>query len=519
MTARLALGCLLPALLAAALAGPARATTGLDPVQAAQNEALNEEIVQFQLMVEEALVWRVQSAELHRRLDAKNRRGYLTSADLQTMYAGAEAYLELRERLFGVVRRHDQVYGEVGGALAAIDYRSTGGRLFMKRLKLALAAGLILYDNYTVGIHPYTVDGKFRRLLTTDRPELQGRLGAIQRSYLDPLNRRKMAFGIAAYLGESRDPSYAPLDWETDYLDALVRQSPGLVYLRRSGFDVAGGTLLGLTRAIGDELGEVSRFSTFTTSRLFGNSIGLIETRRGHLTGLTPEERRELADRLEPLDVLLEKTPFRLTDKFIPGHWGHVAIWVGNERQLRALGVWNDPAVAPYHAAIRQGRQVVEALRPGVSINRLDEFLNIDDLAVLRRGDLAPAQRREFIRNAFRQIGKAYDFLFDVETDRRIVCSEIAYVVFPDVAWPTARALGRYTISPDHVAERGTRSNPFTPVVLFHRGVRLDERLEETFAALLKQDYGAIDALHPGFTRRVPYFASPVHSPESGWTQ
>ena len=29
-------------------------------------------------------------------------------------------------------------------------------------------------------------------------------------------------------------------------------------------------------------------------------------------------------------DILLEKTPFRLTDKMIPRYWGHATIWTGH---------------------------------------------------------------------------------------------------------------------------------------------------------------------------------------------
>ena len=49
---------------------------------------------------------------------------------------------------------------------------------------------------------------------------------------------------------------------------------------------------------------------------------------------------------LRPLDILLEKTPFRRTDMFIPGHFGHVAIRTGAEAELRAIGAWDDPALA-----------------------------------------------------------------------------------------------------------------------------------------------------------------------------
>ena len=39
------------------------------------------------------------------------------------------------------------------------------------------------------------------------------------------------------------------------------------------------------------------------------------------------------------LDLLLEKTPFRLTDKTIPGFWGHVGLWIGDQQDLEELGI------------------------------------------------------------------------------------------------------------------------------------------------------------------------------------
>ena len=39
------------------------------------------------------------------------------------------------------------------------------------------------------------------------------------------------------------------------------------------------------------------------------------------------------------LDILFEKTPFRLTDKLIPDHCGHVAIWTGTQADLIELNI------------------------------------------------------------------------------------------------------------------------------------------------------------------------------------
>ncbi|MCM8528789.1 MAG: hypothetical protein NE327_19860, partial [Lentisphaeraceae bacterium] len=70
---------------------------------------------------------------------------------------------------------------------------------------------------------------------------------------------------------------------------------------------------------------------------------------------------------------------------------------------------------------------------------------------------------------SFRQLGKEYDFNFDVETIDKIVCSELVYQVFTDIKWPTEKALGRHTISPDNVAVKANEG-PFELVLFYHEG-------------------------------------------------
>ena len=207
----------------------------------------------------------------------------------------------------------------------------------------------------------------------------------------------------------------------------------------------------------------------------FGNSVGLVETRRGKLYR-RPELAAAIQHELRAGDILLEKTPFRLTDLLIPGFWGHAAIWIGNEQELKALGIWNHPLVTKYHTPIRQGHVIVEALRPGVTMNPLEHFLNIDDMAILRARNLEldADAKVAIILQALRQVGKAYDFNFDVETTDTIVCSELIYQVYTAIDWPTQKALGRTTISPDHIARRALNDGPLDLVALYRDGVRVD---------------------------------------------
>jgi hypothetical protein len=216
------------------------------------------------------------------------------------------------------------------------------------------------------------------------------------------------------------------------------------------------------------------REGTGLFSRLFGNTAGLIETRKGKLYG-REEVHGDLLGQLKAGDILLEKTPFRLTDILIPGYWGHVAIWTGTEQELVELGIWDHPVVKNYHQQIRQGRHVVEALRPGVQLNSLENFLNVDDLAVFRVHDDRDSRLADRLLLTFRQIGKPYDFNFDVETTNRIVCSELLYQTMTDISWPTKKSFGRRTISPDHVVRRLIDEKELSVVVLYHDGVQIHE--------------------------------------------
>ena len=214
-------------------------------------------------------------------------------------------------------------------------------------------------------------------------------------------------------------------------------------------------------------------------SEVFGNGVGLVETRNGKLW-----EKAAVRDRLlgllQPLDILLEKTPFRLTDWFIPGHFGHVAVWMGTVAELDALGVFARPEMQQdpypgYRADIADGRSVLEALRTGVTLNTLDHFLNVDDVAVLRPRSLSATEVVDSLVRGFRQIGKEYDFNFDVETTGTIVCSELPYHVYPNVDWKTEQQLGRFTISPDDIASLALGDNPaFELVTFYHDGELVD---------------------------------------------
>lgn len=189
----------------------------------------------------------------------------------------------------------------------------------------------------------------------------------------------------------------------------------------------------------------------------FGNTAGGIRWRKGHLLKKT-KIHKEILDQLLPLDVITEKTYFALTDKLIPGHFGHNAIWLGTKNQLIEIGMWNSDIIKPFHKDIEAGKSILEVDRTGTHLKSLDVFMNVDEFAILRLKEIhsfTNARVEEIYTVALSQLGKIYDFNFDVETTNKLVCSELLYQSFTNVHWPTQLylkgKLERVTISPDNV--------------------------------------------------------------------
>jgi len=139
---------------------------------------------------------------------------------------------------------------------------------------------------------------------------------------------------------------------------------------------------------------------------------------------------------------------------------------------------------SPNNLHSKDERQIVEALRSGVQLSTLEHFMNIDDFAILRPVFKEGNQEmltKEALIMAFRQLGKNYDFNFDVNTTDKIVCSELAYVSFPTMDWPTEKTLGRYSISPDNVAKLAWNNVPLELVLFYHDGqlVPEDEQVDK----------------------------------------
>ena len=493
------------------------------------NLDVHEVIYNYQPQIEYALVWRVRAIRTYSALSEKS---VLKASDINYLNYAANRYKDLRETLLeGIARfapltnenvkliindsspsifyqekKVRQLFGGKSTEIIQINPRDEVGKSVIKRVKLGLTFALLLYDNYLVAVAPYEEHNKLRYIINESGidPEVEGYLRVVSESYTD---RKKMQRLIKAIefiskieQWESDHPNSGLMqnDPDNQYLNMMIYGSPSYGEIRKNSSQETE-SIFSINKInifknkIEDNIRLISSDATNQVSKMFGNAAGIIVARRGKMDELPKEKQSEIIANMQPLDILLEKAPFRLTDHLIPGYWSHVALWSGTENELRELGVWDElptiynEAKEKYHysgpdfqEAIRNGHMVIEALRPGVQINTLQHFLNIDDLGVLRFNGLTIENKRSYLLNAFSQIGKSYDFNFDVESKNEIVCSELIYISFDDLDWNTSKTAGRYTISPDNVAQKLLDDN-MDPVLLYINGEELTENIGTVF--------------------------------------
>lgn len=387
----------------------------------------------------------------------------------------------------------------LGGSYLEITYNPEDpeSRKFAQNVRSTTVTTLLLYDHFFRLAEILSKAKKIRSILTYDMPEDGNVIHETYAMAMDEKTWEGTQKGVDFLKEEEKLRGIVTQTSAENYFDQYLEKSFTGKRMEEKDFAFRMRTVLFL-----DRISSQTRFLEAIErlvgriSQIFGNTVGRVQTRDGKMKALTksPEVMKSMKKRLRPLDIFFEKTPFRLTDKFIPGYFGHVAIWLGTPEELLEMTVFyegkvipllNHPTVLPYLERMSRGELVVEALRePGVTMNTLEHFLDVDDFLVVRSTNkgLTPA---EHILRALEQVGKPYDFNFDVETERAIVCSELVYTVFNDLEWPLDQSMGRYTISPDHVAWR-SMDYCFAPQLMYVDGKEIQTNMSAELKRLLE---------------------------------
>ena len=199
-----------------------------------------------------------------------------------------------------------------------------------------------------------------------------------------------------------------------------------------------------------------------------GNLVGSSVLRPGYLA--QPAPQAAAVSVVRPLDVVVLSSKGRASGNTIPGMFGHLAIYLGNERELRALGVWNHPAIVPHQADIRAGETFIESDRYGVHLSTPEIVLDTDKILLLRPQLASTARRREIVADLAARLGMAFDYHFDNASLDELYCAELVSIAMPELNMPTRIIYGRESILPDDVAAQAAVQVSNLRVAAYFRG-------------------------------------------------
>jgi hypothetical protein len=235
-------------------------------------------------------------------------------------------------------------------------------------------------------------------------------------------------------------------------------------------------------------------------SKIFGNAAGAINWQK-YIDSIDPKELERLnTEVLQPGDLIVEKTKGAITDTFIPGYFGHVALYVGRPEQLKELRFKNGslflehPLVKQYLPLLEKGFTTAEAIRSGVKLENISHWV-ISDLAVLRSETYPEEHLADVLLKTLRYVDSRYDFNFDVNTESIVVCSELPFQVYKGIKFRTSIFSGRHTIGPDDIAVSAgpagidSPNRPFQLVYFNYRTKPLsEEEMFEKYLEVLEKD-------------------------------
>jgi len=454
--------------------------------EAEANKEMNLDIYTLQQNVEHNLVLRETVSEKLDMINELTKHKKLFSPDVIDKLSGdIEKGINITRQVSTSVAKH-------GCWLNHMDYQVSDA-IKLKGNMILLATLVSLYDDYGTIIAVINENDRLRRFLNNadsgyDRDAYL--LESMTDMFVD-IDSLSHTTSLVKLYNERKVKlnELAQDDINLYYLIQIIERSKSYpVLLKLDFFDAASHRRKVRRNVTSDTLNDIKRLTVNALSSGFSNVVGSYEERKGLLYNDAKVEQH-VAAQLQIGDILLEKTPFRLTDSMIPGHWGHAAIWIGTEQELKAIDLWDHPLVTRYHEQIKNTELVAESLRTGTTLSTLQYFLNIDDLGVIRSSKpLTDSEMRETIILALRQIGKAYDFNFDVETTDKIVCSQLVYLSYNKINWPTESVVGRYTISPDNIAIKALHNGPFELILFYHDGKLVEKNSLELMGNLMMQE-------------------------------
>lgn len=206
-----------------------------------------------------------------------------------------------------------------------------------------------------------------------------------------------------------------------------------------------------------DKLQRVGYEFVYYASKVFGEFTGQFHGRIDKKTnGML------LRSQLREFDIVLLKSLTHLTERFIPGYFGHAGVCLGNNL-------------------------MIETPRSGVRICSVEEFAEGEIFLIIRPTNLTETQKKEIRTSLLSQLGKKYDFVFDSQSPDRIVCSDLICLSYDFIDWQSKKIAGHYVTSPDDLVRTLLNRPDFKFELYLNKGTYINEPDTTFIHELLKK--------------------------------
>ncbi len=202
-----------------------------------------------------------------------------------------------------------------------------------------------------------------------------------------------------------------------------------------------------------------------------------------HRKRVRRQARKQLAELMQPGDVLITRHDDAMSNLFLPGFWPHGAFIIGTPSQREALGV-------TYHSDQKERAQnpicILEAKKDGVRFRSIRETLTVDAFVLFRPKFVSDTDRKSSIEKALSHEGKLYDFEFDFNRSDRLVCTEVIYRSLEGVSgmhFELIRKAGRYTLPAEELMKQGIQKGSLEVILCY--GLKGNQMLQGERASAL----------------------------------
>jgi len=414
-------------------------------------------------------------------LVSKNENeGVYTVEQEEDIAAAYGRYLVLRKALFHIAFRHKD--------FSEIENQKLQDQSFL----LAYASGLTLYRNAVIFVMVFKDQPNARRKLNEANPIIGTPEGMFEEMYKNVTSKQNIDLvihGIEEFDKRKARLKQVPI-LETDGLEELI----GRLENYENELEAAYARLSeGRADVLWTTLKTGVERPAYETQALVSMMISHIRVPL-HSPGFSPQTvQEEIEPQLEPGDILLTRRDGYISNTFLPGHWGHAAMYLGTPEEIRALGTDRalETALAEYEGKDKDGFEfaAIEAIGEGVRFSSAEFAIDANSLAVLRP-KVSDEVKRTAIRRAIELRGTPYDFSFDLSSQDKIICTELVYRSYsPHLDVRFDEVMGRKTLKPDGMLVELSPAveNPRTEFVLYAKAEdgKLDARsLEELLATV-----------------------------------